>query len=348
MIGPKSRFVASLVTFLVLSSAPGVFAQKQSPMRMPEHESGMHPGPTMMHTSFSPNAKLAVSQDPSENVLKVRVGPVKLPAHADHTAIAQPRDSYLTIPFDGWLVAYHPKVVDASGAVVTAKVLHHVAFWNTARSDFLCPNKEEHIFGTGGEMNDWPAIPGVGYRVRSGDRVRISTMFVNPSDTPFPEIYLDVQMEYKPASTETTPLKSVYPTWFDVEECRESGYDLEPGKTITAGRFTMKFPGALLGVGGHLHDYGRGIVLEDLTHKSPIASLKAQTDASGHLLYMPIVSFAQTGGYRLEAGQVLRVAAAYDNPTGRYLPEGAMGIMVGYFLPDQDSAFSAFERRRAP
>lgn len=345
MIGRQFQLTAGLISLLVLSMAAPLHAQKRSPMNMPAHESGMHPGPTVMHTAFSPTARLAVSQDPSSNVLKVRVGPVKLPAHADHMSVAQPRDTYLTIPFDGWLVAYHPKVVDGSGTQVTAKVLHSVAFWNTGRSDFLCPNKEEHIFGASGEMNDWPAIPGVGYRVRSGDRVRISTMFANPGETPFPEVYLDVQMEYRAASAETESLKSVYPTWFDVEECRDSSYDLEPGKSSTAARFTMKFPGALLGVGGHLHDYGRVLVLEDVTHKSAIANLKPQTDSSGRLVFMPVVSFADSGGYRLEAGQVLKVTAAYDNPTGRYLPEGAMGIAVGYFLPDQDSAFAAFERR---
>jgi hypothetical protein len=347
MIARNSGSTALLISFLVLSIAPHLSAQKRSPMKMPQHESGMHPGPTAMHHAFSPAAKLAVSQDASANLLKVRVGPVKLAAHADHMAVAQPRDSYLTIPFDGWLVAYHPRVVDASGTAVSAKVLHHVAFWNTGRSDFLCPNKEEHIFGAGGEMNDWPAIPGVGYRVRNGDRVRISTMFANPGDTAFPELYLDVQVEYRAASTEAAPLKSVYPTWFDVEECRESGYDLEPGKSFTAARFTMKFQGALLGVGGHLHDYGRGLVLDDVTHKSAIANLKPQTDPSGRLLSIPVISFADSGGYRLEPGQVLRVTATYDNPTGRYLLEGAMGIVVGYFLPDQDSALVAFERRRA-
>jgi len=347
MIRRKFGFIALLLPFLLVSIAPQVSAQKRSPMSMPGHESGMHPGPAVMHTAFSPNAKLAVSQDPSANLLKVRVGPVKLPAHADHMAVAQPRDSYLTIPFDGWLVAYHPRIVDASGALVTAKVLHHVAFWNTTRSDFLCPNKEEHIFGAGGEMNDWPAIPGIGYRVRTGDRIRISTMFANPSDTAIPEAYLDVQVEYRAASTGTPPLKSVYPTWFDVEECHDSGYDLEPGKSVTAGRFTMKLQGALLGVGGHLHDYGRGLVLEDVTHRSAIASLKPQTDSSGRLISMPVITFADSGGYRLETGQLLKVTATYDNPTGRYLPDGAMGIVVGYFLPDQDSALLAFERRPA-
>lgn len=311
---------------------------------MPQHESGMHPGPTAMHHAFSTTAKLDVAQDASAQLLTTRIGPVKLPAHADHMAVAQPHDSYLTVPFDGWLVAYHPRVVDATGAIISAKVLHHVAFWNTDRSDFLCPNKEEHIFGAGGEMNDWPAIPGFGYRVRQGERIRISTMFANPGEVAYPEAYLDVRIEYRAASADSSPLRNVYPIWIDVEECRESGYDLEPGKKVTSGRFTMKYPGILLGVGGHLHDFGRGLVLEDVTHKAAIADLKPQTDSSGRLLSMPIVTFSDRGGYRLELGQVLKVAATYDNPTGRYLPDGAMGIVVGYFLPDQDSAFMAYQR----
>ena len=67
--------------------------------------------------------------------------------------------------------------MDGAGQPEPGRLLHHVAFYNTARPDFLCPNKQEHIFGAGGEMNDWPALPGVGYRVRKGDRIRISTMF---------------------------------------------------------------------------------------------------------------------------------------------------------------------------
>ncbi len=31
------------------------------------------------------------------------------------------------------------------------------------------------------------------------------------------------------------------------------------------------------------------------------------------------------------------MTASYDNPTGQRLPHGAMGIVVGYFLPDDDA-----------
>ncbi len=50
-------------------------------------------------------------------------------------------------------------------------------------------------------------------------------------------------------------------------ECHNSGFDLEPGKSVTTGKFTVSYAGELLGVGGHLHDYGRRLVLADLTRK---------------------------------------------------------------------------------
>src|SRR2546429_6631630 len=36
--------------------------------------------------------------------------------------------------------------------------------------------RSEHIFGAGGEMNDWQAVPGFGYRVHPQERIRLSSM----------------------------------------------------------------------------------------------------------------------------------------------------------------------------
>ncbi len=107
------------------------------------------------------------------------------------------RQLYLVVPFEGWLKAYHPRMTDAAGATLPGRVAHHVAFWNTARSDFLCPNKLEHIFGAGGEMNDWLALPGYGYRVRKGDRILVTSMFHNPTDASYPSAWLQVKIEYQ-------------------------------------------------------------------------------------------------------------------------------------------------------
>src|SRR5213080_5378347 len=128
----------------------------------------------------------------------------------------QPPDQIWQIPFDGWLLAYHPKLVDAAGNAVPGTVLHHTAFWNENRSDFLCPNKEEHIFGAGSELTDWAEIPGYAYRVQKGEKIRIETMMYNPTATSYDKAYLEVAIPFQEASDAAAPRKNVYPAWMDV------------------------------------------------------------------------------------------------------------------------------------
>jgi hypothetical protein len=328
-----------LITLLSILSVAAPLSLAQNHLQETMH----HPG--QMHHAMS-TAKLTVTNDPSGQAWIIRIGPVNLPAHADHMTVAQPPDFFMAVQTDGWLSAFHPRLVDDAGKPVPNKLLHHVAFWNTSRRDFLCPNKEEHVFGAGGEMNDWPTVPGFGYRVQPADRIRVSTMFANPTDTSYPKVYLEVREEYQLAQLGAAPLKSVYPVWFDVMECRNSGYALAPGKNVTTGNFTLGYSGVLLGVGGHLHDYGQQLVLEDTTSGQVIATLDSKLDPAGRILSMPVDSFADRGGYRLDKGEVVRVTATYNNPTGKRIPEGAMGIVVGYFLPDEDKQLAAMARRR--
>jgi hypothetical protein len=61
---------------------------------------------------------------------------------------------------------------------------------------------------------------------------------------------------------------------------------------------------------------------------------------------MPVVTFFQTGGYPLAAGDRLTITATYDNTSGKALHDGAMGIVVGYFVPQNPAALTSL--RRAP
>jgi hypothetical protein len=285
---------------------------------------------------------LQVDNDAAAHVLTLRLGPLNVPAHSDHAAIAQPQPVFFDIPFDGWITAYHPRLNDGAGAALPGRRLHHVAFYNTARPDFLCANKEEHIFGAGGEMNDWPATPGFGYRVQRGDRIRITSMFHNPTDTSYHEAYLQVEIEYLPKGA--GELHSVYPAWIDVKECGHSDYDLQPGRNVTSGTTRLDFNGVLIGVGGHMHDYGHELLLTNETTHESVAKLESTLDAEGHILSMPIVRFDDRGGYHLSKGDALKVTATYDNTSGQPLPSGAMAIVVGYFLPDDPAQMSALHR----
>ncbi len=300
-----------------------------------------------MSHAVAQGVKLEEKMDEAAHVVTLREGPMNLPANTSHTKAAQPPDVTWTIPFDGWLLGYAPKMMDAAGGAVPGKLLHHTAFWNVDRSDFLCRNKEEHIFGAGSEMNLWPAIPGYGYRVQKGDQIRIETMVYNPTGTDYPRVWLEVEIPYLPAGG-AARARSVYPAWIDVKECGNSGYDVPAGKSARTGTVTVPFTGALLGLGGHLHDYGRTLILTDPETKTQIAKLDAKVDEKGQLISMPIVTFYETGGYKLRRGARLQVAAAYDNPTGKVIPDGAMGIMVGYFVPDGEAGMAALRRMKKP
>lgn len=300
----------------------------------------------MMHAAetehpVSQTAKLTVTDDPGLHEMTVRIGPISLPIDMEHETLAQPPVLWLTIPFDGWLTGYHPSIVDTKGHELPGKLLHHVAFYDTARSDFLCSSREEHIFGAGPEMNDWPVIPGYGYRVHKGDRIRITTMFDNPTAKNYRDVLLQVRVEYQPSNTQSAALKDIYPAWFDVTECGESGYDLSPGESTKTGEFKLRYSGKLLGVGGHLHDYGQWLVLKNERTKQTIATLEADLDSRGRIVAVPVELFAEQGGVPLRSGDVLSVTDAYNNPTGKMIADGAMGIVVGYFLPDEESQFTA-------
>ncbi|HEX2712003.1 MAG TPA: hypothetical protein VHM88_07245 [Candidatus Acidoferrales bacterium] len=323
------RHAAFFSLIVVLGGAGALVAQH-------EHHGMAH--------KVAAGVKLDEKTDATAKQVTLRLGPVNLPAHSNHMEVAQPPNMFWGVPFEGWLVAYHTRLVDEAGKAVPGRVLHHVGFWNTRRSDFLCPNKMEHIFGAGGELNDWPALPGYGYRVDKGDRIRIQAMFHNPTDTAYPKTYLEVRVEYRPRGAEGAAVQSVYPTWFDVRECHDSAYELEPGKSVTSGEITLRYSGRLLGVGGHLHDYGEGLVLEDLTRKQGIAELHAKLDADGRIVSMPTMTFVERGGYHLNQGERVRVTATYDSHASQPLPEGAMGIVVGYFVPDDDAQMAALRR----
>jgi hypothetical protein len=324
------------------------FPQEKPPSPPADHSKHASHGGFMQHGMSHARAKgvkLEEKRDEAAHVITLREGPMNLPAHTGHMHAAQPPDLLWNVPMDGWLFSYTPKLTDSAGGAVPGTLLHHTAFWNINRSDFLCHNKEEHIFGAGSEMNVWPPLPGFGYRVQMGDRIRIETMVYNPTATGYPAVWLEVAIQYAPLA-DPAPVRSVYPAWIDVQECGHSGYDLPPGKSTRTGFITLQFGGALLGVGGHLHDYGHELLLRDTATQKEIARLAATVDADGRLVSTPIKTFFETGGYALNRGDRLEVSATYDNLSGKLIPEGAMGIVVGYFLPvpDSDAAFSSLHR----
>ena len=340
-----------ILSLLCVSSLAASPAWAQDRPAEPPHDMQHRHGSFMqggMHHSVATGVTLDAKLSTAAHTVVLRVGPMNLPANTSHAKMPQPPDLTWSVPFDGWLLAYHPKLVDGSGNTVPSAVLHHTAFWNENRADFLCPNKEEHIFGAGSEMTDWGEVTGYGYHVQKGDQIRIETMVYNPTPTSYDQVYLQVTIPYQDASSNGAPRKNVYPAWMDVKSCGNSSYDVPPGKSEKTGTVTVNYNGVLLGVGGHLHDYGEQVVLQDSTRSETVATLDAKLSEKGHLESVPVKLFFDQGGYKFSAGDVLKISATYNNPTGKLLREGAMGIAVGYFVPSDDSQMAALRRKTPP
>jgi len=287
----------------------------------------------------SSETKIELRDDREANVLTVRVGPINVPPRTDHATVRVP---LLAVPFDGWFVAYQPRLVDENGATMPGRVLHHVELLNTARPNFICPQLEELMFAAGAELSDWPALPGVGYPVAKGTPIRIVPMLTNPTDQPISNAYLALRIPYRLSGG--MQLKNIYPAWFMVTHCGPTMYDLRLGTNVTTSEFTVPYSGKLLGVGGHIHDYGRELRLESLTRNEQITALKTVLDSEGRFLSIPTIVFPQPRGYRLDSGDTVKVTAVYDNPSGRLLQKAAMGIVIGYFLPDKDEELAILRR----
>ena len=344
--GTTMKNIVSFLLASLFACAPVLAQQNPNPashdMSHMQHGGFMQGG---MHHAIAKGVKLEQKID--GHTIVVRVGPMNLPARTSHMKMPQPPDLIWQISINAWLLGYTPRLVDANGNAVPGRVLHHTAFWNENRSDFLCPNKEEHIFGAGGELTNWAVIPGYGYRVQMGDKIRVEIMIHNPTDTSYDNVFLEVSIPYQEAASGTPP-KSVYPAWMDVKSCGDSSYDLPTGDSTKTGTVTVKYSGVLLGVGGHMHDYAKELVLEDATRKETVATLDAKVAPNGELISVPTALFLDKDGYKFSAGDVLKVSATYSNTTGKLLRDGAMGIVVGYFVPNDDSVMAALRRNPPP
>jgi hypothetical protein len=293
---------------------------------------------------------LTISDDLAAHVLTLRLGPLSLAARTEKSVMHQAPELFWKIPLDGWLISFAPRIVDETGRALPNSMIQHVALRHTGRSDFLCPSKEEQIYAAGDGMIEWPALRGYGYEVKRGDRIRINSALQNSSATAYPRAYLEINVGYElqTRGAAAQALQSIFPAWLDVQQCDDSVYELNPGLNLRSGQFQFLQAGTLLGLRGYLRDFGRRIEVANQAHDQPIARLEPRLDTQGHILSMPPVDFQAKGGYKIARGERFRVTVLYQNTTGRILPDAALGVAVGYFLPDDAKAMLAFKRPAKP
>ncbi len=291
--------------------------------------------------------------DSARKELVITAGPYDLPnmpPMEDHamTDLGLSHDTpvqHFDWPLDGWFRGFRVDLVDGKGQPVPKHVMHHLIMVNFSRRQ-LVYSAAERLMGAGTETDADVSVPKtIGVPMTPGMRLGMYVAWHNDTGKDLDGVHLKLTMLWTPKNQNPQPVNSL-PIYMDVNLTvgGSNTFDVPPGKSTKAFEFSLPVAGRLLGVGGHMHDYGVRVRLEDVESEKTLTKVEATRDSAGKLERMSRRLFGVTGdGLRLKANHKYRVVAEYDNPTGETLVKGAMASMVGLFAPDDMSQWPAID-----
>lgn len=238
-------------------------------------------------------------------------------------------------PVDGWLRGFEWSLVDAKGNPVPREVMHHLIMVNFDRRQLLY-DAAERLMGAGSETEDATVPKTIGIPLTAGTRLGFYINWHNSTGRNLEGVSLKLTLLWTPKNQNPRPANAL-PIYMDVNLTigGTNTFDVPTGKSSKAYEFTMPIGGKLLGIGGHMHDYGTSVRLEDAESGKVLTRVVATRTPDGRVLKVSRRLFGVTGeGLALKANHRYRVVGDYDNTTGKVRPEGAMAHMVGLFVPD--------------
>jgi hypothetical protein len=263
-------------------------------------------------------------------------------AHTGHAAHLE-RMERTEWPVGGWIRGASVELIAPDGSRIPQTRLHHVNLLNFDRGQFLHPGVER-LWAAGSETHSVLLPASIGVPVHSGMEVGLIVAFV-PGDLPA-GTRINVVFRWTPTNVAPRPV-DVLPIALTVgfRPGRSSEFDVPPGRSVHAFEFVAPISGYIIGAGGHLHDYGVELRLQDMRTGKTVVALEGISDSSGRILRVERKLYGISGrGKRVSAGTTYRVSVVYQNPTGDTLRAGGMGSLAIAFVPERLRAWPALDR----
>ena len=245
--------------------------------------------------------------------------------------------SYFVWPEQGWFYGFHVSTLDGHGAPMPRDLIHHFTLLNFDRRTLFDPFAER-LASARYENEDVVAPKTLGAPLARGTRMGLYMMWFNDHPDTVKGVYVKLTLLYMPANIQPPPT-SALPVVMDVDlfPGADDMYPVPPGKQVRTRIFRFPIAGRILAAGGHLHEYGSYVRLEDSVTGKVLVDLRPVLDAHGQMLGMTRKLFGVTGeGLRIQADHPYRLTAAYDNTTSDTLHE-AMGELMAIFSADDFS-----------
>jgi hypothetical protein len=251
-----------------------------------------------------------------------------------HRAHGEMRLTDFQWPTTDWLRGFKVEILDRDGHEMPQRTMHHMELINYDRRQLVYP-LAERVLGVGEETAPVMLPKSVGLPLDKGMHLRVYLMWNNDTGHDLDGVWYRLTLICSPANLTPRPLAAL-PFKVDInsDPGMPDSYDVPPGGLVKTFNFTIPVSGRLLGVGGHLHDHGMQIRLEDRKTGKVIAHVEGIRDKNGHELGVTHELLAIRGrGPHLRAGHPYRLVAVYENPTPDTL-HAVMAVMGGLFAPD--------------
>ena len=291
--------------------------------------------------STTPSARVTI--DSVRHVVVVSVGPITIPASVPYDEHVGPAPIEIEWPVSGWIRGFRIDVVDSSRRVLPRELLHHAGIVNTDRRQLVSPAAERLI--AAGRETDAVLLPkSMGVPLDRGTHLLVYFGLVNPTYAEIAGATLRIEVAWTPEDAAVP--RDVLPFALDAHPVLDaaSTFDVPPGRSEQLREFTLPVGGHLRALGGHLHDYGVELRLEDVASRKVLARIAATRTADGRVTDIARTKFfLKRHGLRLDANRRYRIVGLYDNPTDSTM-HGAMAGLVGVFTPDDVGHWPALDR----
>jgi len=306
--------------------------------------SATDPGPESL-----PHATVLVDSDGRRIVIELPAVDLPAASPGGEAMVGIPLCQVI-VPLDASLHQSHVELVDYAGRELPQHLLHHFNLTDPDRRELFVPIGL-HLLAASKET---PAIsvPRLlfGLPLERGQRLIAGAMIANTSTVAFRGVRVRLVLGYVPGGR-PWPLYRTYPWAMDVQyplgrpPTGSKAFDLAPGRTERYWEASPAIPGTILGLGGHLHDYGVSLELKDMTTGTVLWRGTPVTDGQGHVVSFPLARFYSWRGLGVHVipAHRYRLTVVYDNPTGRTIADGGMGAVAGLFVPDWGAEWPAVD-----
>jgi hypothetical protein len=261
--------------------------------------------------------RATIDEQPKEMVIEL--GPIDVPETSGPGRPHEVAPQRVIVPIGGWMHGYSVEIVDAAGARLPSRLLHHVYVISPSKRELFTPSPL-YVAAAAGETEPVVLPRWIGYEMKKGDTLLVEAGIADRERRAWRGLRVRVRFP-RTGSEAFIGAFAIYPFSFVVPSLRV-GRDTTPmlgvGRSESYWEGKPGASGRILGLTAHAPRQATLVRLEDRTTNKTLWEARVDTSANGEVLPIPIKQFVGVTslGLAIDASHVYRFTVVYENRTG--------------------------------